>query len=261
MMERMSYRCSGTRTLESREAGNNSQAVSTPAEAQSRKITPSCNRTDVSRAVKALKKWFIFYGLLVLGMGAVLLILGQAAGETPSNLIYFFLYMSVASTFCPLPTAPPCLMLAEAYHPLIFATFLVASVGAIASAIANMHDYHILTYTFKFRPVDKIRQTRTHERSVRWFNKAPFITIAVASFLPLPIDVIRMLAISAVYPKMRFFFASLVGRWPRYAILAVIGYEWKPGWKALLAIVAASALAGLLKLLQKKGCFSRRKPA
>jgi uncharacterized membrane protein YdjX (TVP38/TMEM64 family) len=119
----------------------------------------------------------------------------------------------------------------------------VALVGAAGTALANLNDYYLLSYFFEFDRVKRIRRRRGYRRAVAWFDRAPFLTLTLFSFVPIPVDVVRLLAISRRYSRVRFTAASFLGRLPRYYILAR-GWQWLglSNWYILPVMVAVAAL-------------------
>jgi uncharacterized membrane protein YdjX (TVP38/TMEM64 family) len=93
--------------------------------------------------------------------------------------------------------------------------------------------------------VQKVRATGLYRRVAKWYNRAPFATLAAASFLPIPIDFVRLLAISEGYSRWKFALGSLVGRWPRYLALAVLADQFKLGWQWVLGIAGVTVVFGL----------------
>ncbi len=193
-----------------------------------------------------LRAWFYPF----LAALAIAVLLGSQQATVPGpvpQLALLLAYMSLACTFCPLPTTPVVLWAAAppASYGLGLHPLLLAGVCALGTAVANLHDYHLLTFLYRFRPVRRVRRARLYEKAATWFESSPFATLAAASFLPIPIDVVRLLAISQGYPRGRFAAASLVGRWPRYVALAYFADRFSLGWQWLLAILAVTVLVGL----------------
>ncbi|HJZ13086.1 MAG TPA: hypothetical protein VJ521_13100, partial [Acidobacteriota bacterium] len=62
-------------------------------------------------------------------------------------------------------------------------------------------------------------------------------TLSVATFLPIPIDVVRLLAISRAYPFVKYVLATFTGRFPRYLILAYLGRELPAKYILILFVV------------------------
>ncbi|NIA20411.1 MAG: hypothetical protein GWP05_00220 [Anaerolineaceae bacterium] len=171
-------------------------------------------------------------------------------GDQVVFLVMLLGYMSLACTFCPLPTTPV-IVLAASPAALGIDPLLLATVCTAGTCIANMHDYYLVTFFYRYRPVRRIRKTRLYEKAAAWFERAPFATLTAASFLPIPIDFIRLLAISQGYPRHKFVLASAVGRWPRYFLLALLTDRFNLGRQWILAILAATVLVGLWRGLPR----------
>lgn len=159
-----------------------------------------------------------------------------------SILYDYFLYMSVACQFFPVPTLPPIAFTAKAYPPV-----LVAFVGALGTVIAYVIDYGILGWLFRHHRVKKVRDMHLYRKLLKFFDKYAFLTVSAAAFLPIPIDVIRWLAISRAYNYWKYLAAAFVGRFPRYLILAYVGKELSVKW--ILIIFVVSSLPAIAKFV------------
>ena len=159
-----------------------------------------------------------------------------------SILIDYFLYLCLACQFIPLPTIPAIALVAKVFHPVF-----VAVVGAAGTSIANLNDYAILGWLFRNKKVKKVRDIRTYRRLLYYFDKQPFLTLTVGAFLPIPIDVVRLMAISRAYTFWKYILAAFVGRVPRYLIIAYLGKELSP--KYILILFAISSLPAIGKFI------------
>lgn len=174
-----------------------------------------------------------------------------------AKLLAFAVYLSVCCTFCPLPTGWIVAAVAtreaavaagasdNVFVVAVLTTFLVAAVGAVGSTIANLNDYHLLTLMLRSRRVARVRHTRTYRLAVRWFARAPFFLLVLFNIIPIPVDVIRMLATTYRYPRMPFAAANFLGRFVRYAVIAFVTYWWDLGWMAVAALLALAVVLGL----------------
>lgn len=160
----------------------------------------------------------------------------------PSILFDYFAYMSLACQFFPLPTLPPIAFTAKAFSPL-----LVSFVGAIGTCIANLNDYAILGWLFRHQRVKKVRDISTYRRLLYWFDRYAFLTLTAGAFLPIPIDVIRLLAISRAYSTWKYIVATFTGRFPRYLLIAYLGKELPVRY--ILIIFLVSVLPAMVKLI------------
>jgi len=192
-----------------------------------------------------LSGWFVPFTLLMALVGGVYLLGGE--GSTAAGLAMLFAYLSLACTFLPLPTAWIVIWAAApaAKGGLGLDPWIVASVGAAGTAVANMHDYYLVTFLYRYQPVRRIRMTRLYRRFADWYNRSPFGTLAAASFLPIPVDVVRLLAISEGYDRAKFALGSLVGRWPRYLLFAILADAFELGWQWVVGVLGATVCLGL----------------
>jgi membrane protein YqaA with SNARE-associated domain len=187
------------------------------------------------------RAWFYSFVLL---LGAIVLGTQQPEFQVwpVLHLSLLFAYMSLACTFCPWPTA---WLIMAASGTYAIPPLLVATVATVGTCVANLHDYYVVTFLYRYQPVRRIRKTRLYERAAKWFDRAPFVTLTAASFLPIPIDVVRLLAISQGYPRGWFTLASAVGRWPRYFALAYFAEQFNVGWQLILAVLGITVVIGL----------------
>lgn len=216
-------------------------------------------------------RWFAFYALCLVGAGVALAILiyrqewwwtawlhdpyGELAATTPAiKLIIFGVYISLCCTFLPMPTSAMVAAVAMQDTAVCSGapatTLVVAAVGGVASAIANLNDYHLFTLLLRHRKVAKVRNTRLYSASAGWFAKSPFVILVIFNIIPIPVDVIRMLATTYRYPRGRFALANFVGRFIRYAVIAYVTYRMgKQGWVAPVSLLALAAVLVVAKII------------
>lgn len=194
----------------------------------------------------SLRGWFAIYGLFLLATGLPLAVLVSqqdttwqqwradpwavlAATSPAIKLLAFAIYISLCCTFLPLPTTlivAAVAMKDVAVGPDVWTTTLaVAVVGAIASTMANLNDYHLFTWLLRSRRIGKLRDTKLYRVSAGWFERSPFFLVTLFNILPIPVDVVRMLATTYRYPRLPFAAANLVGRFIRYGVFAFITYS------------------------------------
>ncbi len=188
---------------------------------------------------------FGFRALFLEGPGLLSLIKhfvkpGGTLAPGPSILFDFFLYMTLACQFFPIPSLPPIAFTAKLFSPLLVAFF-----GSVGTCIANLNDYAILGLLFRHHKVRKIRDINTYRKLLDFFDRHSFVTLSGAAFLPIPIDVIRLLAISRVYPYWKYVGATFVGRFPRYLLLAYLGKELPTKYVLVLFVALPRVLTSL----------------
>ena len=168
----------------------------------------------------SVRRWLAFYGLFLLAVGAPLWMLISRQGwswsawlaepvqtfqnTTPAvKLLCFALYVSLCCTFLPLPTgwivAAVATRQAAVTGNVWTTVLLVGLVGAAGSTIANLNDYHLFTWMLRHHRIAKVRTTRTYQAAARWFAKGPFLIIVVFNIVPIPVDMIRVLATTSRY--------------------------------------------------------------
>ena len=230
-----------------------------------------------------LRRWFIFFtGYLILLAAFCLVSLSFYERTGGSGLqrmwllgLYLF-YMSLCCTFFPGPTAWIVLLMASPIVALIEPQFftkyydisdssasllggiatviIVATVGAAGTTLANLNEYHIFTFLLRFGKASKVRQTRLYKTLNRYFVAGPFVLMVTVSLLPIPVDIVRWLAISNRYRRDHYGIAYFLGRFVRYGVMAAASTSLKLSWQSiiiiqlgLIAIIGLSYLPRLLK--------------
>jgi len=221
----------------------------------------------------SMKRWLVVYAAYLLALvvsGAILLerlegpwrafFLRPGDFTTPDEqalkLLIFAIYVSAACTFLPLPTGWLVAALATrdvALSQNVFlTTFLVASIGAAGSMVANVHDYHLFTWMLRHHRIARIRTSKVYQRAARWFDRRPFALLVIFNVLPIPIDLVRMLSATCRYPLRQFVAANFIGRWIRYAVLAFVTFQLGPhGPTAVITLLVGTILFGLVKLFRR----------
>jgi len=216
----------------------------------------------------SIVRWFALYALILAAAGLWLAILlsdrtGAASygsweafkASLPEmsraiKLLAFGIYISLCCTFVPLPAN--WIVAAVATRTVAVGTglwdtvLLVGAVGALASTVANLNDYHLFTWLLRHHRIAKVRHTRIHRIAARWFDKSPFTLLVIFNILPIPVDVVRMLAATHRYPRVRFAAANFVGRLVRYGAIAYLVYWWELSVKTATFIMLGLAAALLL---------------
>jgi len=219
----------------------------------------------------SVRRWFAFYGLCVLVAGAALAVLLSQepwswaewldspeellrTANPAAKLLAFGIYISLCCTFLPLPAnwiVAAVAMRQTAVAPSLWATTaLVAVVGALASTLANLNDYHLFTWMLRHHRIGRVRDTRVYRLSARWFARSPLLLLVIFNVLPIPVDVVRMLATTYRYPRLPFAGANFVGRFLRYGVIAGATYSLgREGKWAVLALLGLAVLLAAGKLL------------
>jgi membrane protein YqaA with SNARE-associated domain len=178
----------------------------------------------------------------------------EAATGNPTALTVWVLslgafYLSLCNGFLPLPTTWVILLLASenvmVSQPPFLRIAVLSVVGSVSTMVANLNEYHVLGYFFRARLGERIRRTRVYRWALRWFDLAPFQTLTLFAFIPIPVDAVRWLAILRRYSRPRYAAAYFIGRLPRYALLAGLSAALHlRTWEIVLIQVAIVVLLG-----------------
>lgn len=242
----------------------------TEAEIQSDQVSPVKGTKEYHEI--SLVKWFASYFVMLTGciVALVILLRGQPlamdswkafqdsviAASPAVKLLVFAIYISMCCTFLPMNTSwivSAVSMQSVAVTGQMWPTVLVVSlIGAGASTVANLNDYHFFTLLMRSRHIAKIKHTKTYDAAIRWFEKTPFSLLVIFNILPIPIDVVRPLAASHRYGRIRFALANFIGRFGRYAVISGVTYMLgKQGWVAAVALLGLAVVLGLPRLFKK----------
>lgn len=180
---------------------------------------------------------------------------GFAETAPATKLLFLAVYLSMCTTFTPMPASPIVALAATRAAGIgggLWDTMaLVAAVSAIGSTMANLNDYHVFLWILRSGRIAKVRNTRTYHLAAKWFAKGPFAILVVCNMLHIPVDVVRMLAAIYGYPRGPFALANLLGRFLRYAVVVAITYELgkDKDWMAAPAFLALGLVIALAKIV------------
>jgi len=125
------------------------------------------------------------------------------------------------------------------YFGTLYAPSLIAAIVMIGTIIAGILDYYVFAPIMGHRITKFIRKTSEYKRAEKWFNYQPFIALVIGGLTPLPFFVFKLLAFASSYPVSKYLVALLVGRFPRYYLLAYAGsfFEIPPEFVLVVFIV------------------------
>jgi len=154
-----------------------------------------------------------------------------------SGLFLFGLYSIPTNSIIPAPHEPGLLFFARYYEPI-----LIAVAGTLGTAVAAFADYEVVERAMRHPRIRDAREARLFKWSIRWLMRFPFWTIVLFAFTPLPIYVVRVLAPASGYPVWRYVTALMVGRFPRFFLVAWFGHTFPlPTWFLVLLFVVLVA--------------------
>lgn len=188
---------------------------------------------------------------------------GRAYGLPTAVLAGYTFYMSLCCTFFPAPTTGVVMFVAGNELGLIPSpvarVLIISLLGAFATSMANLNEYHILTFLLRHGRIGRVRETRLYRWAAGWFSVSPWTIIVVFSFIPIPVDVVRWLAIAHRYARDRFFAAYMLGRTVRYGILTLSAVWLNLTNRQIAAFQGLLILIGLTKVVVS--VVKRRRPA
>lgn len=210
-----------------------------------------------------LRAWFLIFVVWMAGLTlAAQWGLSASSGDSRAGLAVWLLslyafYLSLCCAFVPAPTTWIVLLVASDFiaqqlgvqDDRLARVVVVATVGSFATGMANLNEYHLITFLLQYRGIARVRETRFYRTAADWFEVNPFLVLVAISLIPIPIDVVRWLAITDRYPRGKYFLAYFIGRWVRYAIWAVTAMALALKTWHILAIQAALVLAAFARII------------
>lgn len=185
-----------------------------------------------SRKKLTFLKIFLFITIVFIGFVVYYL---QIVPSKYHVLVSYFLIMSVSCNLVPIPTFPIVLYVSHDY-----AIWMLVFFGAVGASISAFIEYHIIDFLMRFDRIAKLKQNGKYQKYAGYFDRFSFRSIMLASLIPLPLDVIRILAITRRYSKWRYLLATFLGRIPRIFIFAFLGSQL--AYSKLIALILLVAM-------------------
>ena len=195
---------------------------------------PSLRRLQKLRLSRRWRQFsFALCGVAV--AGAVIVAIAPAL----AGLFLLGLYCIPTNSVLPVPHEPGVLYMARFYPP-----WEIAIAATVASAVVAFADYALVEAAMRHPRIQGARDARMMRWAVRWMTRYPFAIIVAFSLVPvLPIAVVRALAPISGYPLRRYIAALVVGRLPRFYLLAWLGRAVTiPTWALVVVTVVFLAL-------------------
>jgi membrane protein YqaA with SNARE-associated domain len=191
----------------------------------------------------------ILRGTVAIGLGAIALVLCWPG----TTAIVVFVLLTLAchgplSPFLPATFEPILLLYGQLHPPLV-----VALVAAVASAAAEYVNYYLYGALLGCDSGERVMRSGVARAIAAAFGRQPFLAIWVCAWSPLPDWAARILASHARYPVGRYLLAFVVGRIPKFWLLAAIGMHWMPSGWVLWGVVGASVAVTLLGMRRREG--------
>ena len=160
-------------------------------------------------------------------------------------LFNFFLYSIPSNAAISLfPHEPVLVQLGKSFNP-----FLLAYIGTLGTIVAGILDYFIFVPMFSASAIDKLKKTTGYIRAADLFNKQPFLTIIVAGFSPIPFFPFKFVVFSTKYPLGKYLLSLVIGRYPRYYLLALLGYSFNIPEPLIIGVFIIMLMYFLIQLI------------
>jgi membrane protein YqaA with SNARE-associated domain len=189
------------------------------------------------------KQGYDWVPVIIFGCGVAALAVLYHFWPGKNSLLLFGMYTIPSHILIsPFPHEPMLLWVAKFEPP-----WTVAIMGTIGACLAGLFDYGLLVPLFSHYAVrSRYEGSGLYLRSLRFFKRFPFGFLVVAGFSPLPFFPFKFISIAGGYPLWKYQTALVVGRTPRYYLLAWLGKEFHfPDWLlvflALILFISATA--------------------
>jgi len=145
--------------------------------------------------------------------------------------------------FLPATYEPIVMLFGRLYPPL-----WVALAGVLGSVYVEFLNYHLYARILHAPRLALLRENAVVQRMLPLFQRAPFFTVWLCSWSPLPHWTVRVLAPLGGYSVTRFLCATALGRFPRLWFFAALGALPIPP-RVLMGAVALGIMVALGLLL------------
>lgn len=181
-------------------------------------------------------------GGIMLALALVALVLMLQDFSTSSYLYLAFYAVPANSAISVFPHEPVVIWYGSVGN--IWWTAAAASAGTL---VAGFLDHSVFVPVMNLKGLTGYKEKGWYQKAARLFSRYPFAVIVVAGFTPIPFFPFKFLSFSLHYPLSRYLSALLIGRFPRYVLLAWIGHAINiPTW-LLVAIFGGAILAYAVK--------------
>jgi membrane protein YqaA with SNARE-associated domain len=169
-----------------------------------------------------------------------------ALRQSKSLWILFFYCFPAECLVATVPHEPVLLFFSKFYGPMTIALISIAG-----TALTEVMNYSIFKYVADLKLFRKMLESRGVQKLVAWFKKAPFLSLWVAGFTPIPFYPFRFLVVLARYPLWKYILAVIASRTPRFYILGLAGGAIKLSDTLLALLTVALLSVGVAPVLGK----------
>ncbi len=192
-----------------------------------------------------LRKWLIAALIIISSLVLSIFIIHQHPESTA--LIKLFYYMILSNVYISVFPHEPVLI----YYGKFYNVFMVSSIAGLATLAAGTIDYETILPLLHHNKIRKLYvDKKIYKKSVYYFSKYPFWTIAIAVSLPIPFYPFKFLSFASLYNKYYYLGALLLGRIPRYLLLTKFGDVLNIPDRIILIAFIIMFLIGLWQILR-----------
>ncbi len=153
--------------------------------------------------------------------------IGKAIIDISTRLLMSYSYaalfvIAIASSstiFLPVPFA--IVVFLAPLPPIGMNPLLVGIVAGAGSTIGEFTSYFLGAGSKAV--IEKRRKKETFVKLTKFFKKYGFIALAVTAFIPFPFDAVGITAGMSAYDVRKFFLATLMGKIPKFVLIAYSG--------------------------------------
>ncbi len=139
------------------------------------------------------------------------------------------------------------------YYSKYFSPLMVTLVTLLGTLFAEYLNYMLVKLFFTIPKVDELRKYKTFKYATHYFLRLPFISLVVAAITPVPFYPFRIIAPASEYPLSKYLLALVVGRSPRFYILAYFGYMVPLPNEIIIVVFIVLLALSLAYLVKRKG--------
>ena len=162
-------------------------------------------------------------------------------GELVAFLLITLWVNGPLSPFLPTTYEPVLMLFGRVYPPI-----LIGGLGILGTLYVEYLNYHLYQRVLGHSALKGMRRSNVIRGTIKLFQRAPFFTVWLCSWSPLPYWVVRFLSPMTGYPVRRHLVATFLGRFPRLWFFAALGLYWNISTRALVAISVGSIVAAVI---------------
>ena len=210
------------------------------------RVQPASAEAAFSRPRRRLRTMIIIIEAAFVASLAAVWLASPAFRSSRDLWVLFFFSFPSQFLVSIIPHEPVLLFFGKFYPPLI-----VAGVAGLGAVIIESINFSMLNCLADLKTFQKMARSRFIARLASLFNKAPFATLWIAGFLPIPYHPFRLMVAVTRYPFIPYILSVVTSRLPRFFVLALLGSVLAiPDW-IIIILFASLMAAGSVPFLRK----------